>query len=239
MDYDSDCYLDKSKKYDKFIPEEDIKYIDYDERLWHKKFWLKPRKDFSKLQLTNIGIYSIAQKETCQIIPFIINKYLDIKDSVITETTGGLGGFSLCLVEKCKMLNIVEITPTHSQVIRNNLEIYDFDERKYNIINDDYMNVMMELEQDVIVADLPWGGYAYRLSNKLNLGLNNINIVCIINKLIKLNKFKLFILLIPYNYDKNYFIEHIDKSVKYTIERIHNSKHYIITVNNKYNTVNI
>ena len=25
MDYNSDCYLDKSKKYDKFIPETDIK----------------------------------------------------------------------------------------------------------------------------------------------------------------------------------------------------------------------
>lgn len=233
MDYNSDCYLDKSKKYDRFIPETDIKFINYDKRLWHKKFWLKPKKDFNKLQLTNIGIYSIAQKDTCQIIPNIIKKYLNINDVVITETTGGLGGLSLCLVDKCKKLNIVEITPTHSQVIQNNLEVYDFDKRKYNIINDDYMNVMMDLEQDVIIADVPWGGYAYRLSNSLNLGLNNINIVCIINKLIKLNKFKLFIYMIPYNYDKNYFIEHIDKSVKYTIETIHNTKHYIITIINQ------
>ena len=26
MDYNSDCYLDKSKKYDRFIPETDIKF---------------------------------------------------------------------------------------------------------------------------------------------------------------------------------------------------------------------
>ena len=167
MDYNSDCYLDKSKKYDKFIPETDIKFINYDERLWNRKFWLKPKKNFEKLQLTNIGIYSIAQKDTCQIIPNTISKYLDIKDSVLTETTGGLGGLSICLVDKCKKLNIVEITPTHSKVIKNNLEIYEFDERKYNIINDDYMNVMMDLEQDVIIADVPWSGYAYKLSNDI------------------------------------------------------------------------
>ena len=139
---------------------------------------------------------------------------------------------SICLINECKMLNIVEITPTHYEVIKNNLKVYNFDESKYNIINDDYMNVMMNLEQDVIIADVPWGGYSYKLSNNINLGLNNVNIVCIINKLVKFNRFKLFILLIPYNYDKKYFENNIDKNVKYSIKRINNSKHYIIIIKN-------
>jgi len=57
------------------------------------------------------------------------------------ETTGGLGGLSICLINSCKLLNIVEITPIHSKVIENNLSIYNFDKNKYKIINDDYMNV--------------------------------------------------------------------------------------------------
>lgn len=231
MDYDDKCYLDKNKGYNKFIPENDIKFIDYDEKLWNKKFWLKT-DNLDKLQLTNIGIYSIATKEICEIIPNIIKKYYNIKDLIITETTGGLGGMSICLINECKMLNIVEITPTHYEVIKNNLKVYNFDESKYNIINDDYMNVMMNLEQDVIIADVPWGGYSYKLSNNINLGLNNVNIVCIINKLVKFNRFKLFILLIPYNYDKKYFENNIDKNVKYSIKRINNSKHYIIIIKN-------
>lgn len=231
MDYDDKCYLDRNKGYDKFIPESDIKFIDYDEKLWNKKFWLKT-DNLDKLQLTNIGIYSIATKEICEIIPNIIKKYYNIKDLIITETTGGLGGMSICLINECKMLNIVEITPTHYEVIKNNLKVYNFDESKYNIINDDYMNVMMNLEQDVIIADVPWGGYSYKLLNNINLGLNNVNIVCIINKLVKFNRFKLFILLIPYNYDKKYFENNIDKNVKYTIKRINNSKHYIIIIKN-------
>ena len=45
-----DCYLDKSKKIDKFIPEKDIKFINFDKILWNKKFWLKPKNNFNKLQ---------------------------------------------------------------------------------------------------------------------------------------------------------------------------------------------
>lgn len=223
-----DCYLDKSKKIDKFIPEKDIKFINFDKILWNKKFWLKPKNNFNKLQLTNIGIYSIAIKDICMAIPKIIKKYIPDKDIIITETTGGLGGLSICLINSCKLLNIVEITPIHSKVIENNLSIYNFDKNKYKIINDDYMNVMLELEQDVIVADVPWGGYAYKFEENINLGLNNVNIVCIINLLLKYKKFKLFILLIPYNFDINYFSKHIKG--KFIKERIEKSKHYLITV---------
>ena len=98
--------------------------------------------------------------------------------------------------------------PLHVEIIKHNVNEYKLS-KKVNVIKSDYMNVMDTLKQDIIVSDPPWCGRDYMKYTELRLHLNNIDITCIINDLYRKDKFKLYVLLVPCNYDIKFFIEKI------------------------------
>lgn len=196
--------------------------LKYDETKWKKLF---PNENLSsenwkKLQMTEVGTYSIGQpdmsKELIEFVKEQIFQYgnnLSDKKIVITETNGGLGGFSLALLNEFDTINIVELNPTHYSIIKNNLTMYGYtnkNEKKITIYEADYLNKMLSLEQDIIICDPPWGGKNYINNQHMKLGISNIDITYIINILGFRNKFKIFIFLAPKNFDFNSFMRGID-----------------------------
>ncbi len=238
MDWKSlsnECFLDKKNGYVPFKPEKTMTMAKFNRSLWSRKFPQDMEKSFQleKLMLTNIGIYSIATPQISQslvdLITMLCDKFgLDNDNISITETNGGVGGFSIRLAQKFKHLNIVEINETHVKVIKNNLEVYGVD-GKITIYNDDYLSLLYEIKNDVIICDPPWGGYDYGKKKTIDLGFNNINVICIINELLKKNLFKIFILMTPKNYNISYFILNIN-SKNILIHKL--EKHYFIAVIN-------
>ena len=69
---------------------------------------------------------------------------------------------------------------------------------------------MSNLKQDIIISDPPWGGTDYKQYDKLRLHLDNIDITCIINQLYQKNLFNLFVLLVPNNFDLEFFWKNIN-----------------------------
>lgn len=232
---DAKCYIDKSKRFVPFIPETDIKLEPFNENTWNRKF---PRDlgdvALEKLKLTNIGIYSIAtpliSKEMLDFVQELCALYNlpDRENMVVTETNGGLGGFSIRLASVFNALNIVEIIPQHAEIIKNNLEVYGFDKnRKIKIYNQDYLSVLSSIQSDIIICDPPWGGYNYAKQKSIKLGFNNVSITCIINFLLKNNRFKIFILMAPKNFDIQNFISMVDSDT-ILIRRLRN--HYLVAI---------
>jgi len=223
----------------KFKSEKDIKLLEYDENKWNRLFpkEINGKKidiDMKKLKLTNIAEYSIAKpfisNELKQLIEGLIKTHFKRKKPVITETNGGVGGFSLQLIDIVDKVNIVEIIPIHANIIKNNLEVYKMDSKKkdINIYNKDYLDILYDLKQDIIICDPPWGGIEnYKKFRYMKLGLNNINITYIINRLYEENKFKIFILLAMKNFDIQNFIN-LSIAKKITIHNM--GKHYFIVV---------
>lgn len=233
------CYINpRHKKMIPFVPEKTTTLMKFNIGLWKKKFIYKKGLNYSKLMLTNIGRYSISSPAMSKLIPTLISDYMTLNkkitkkynDLIITETCGGVGGFTLSLAPIFKKINVVEINPVHSEVIENNLDVYGYNkDNNVNIITDDYLNVMLKLKQDVIITDLPWGGPDYKENALLRLGFNNIDIACVINKLIKYNKFRMYILLVPYNFNIKLFINMVN-SDNIIINK--SGKHYIISIMN-------
>ena len=77
----------------------------------------------------------------------------------------------------------------------------------------DYLKVMVDDSEgvDAVFFDPPWGGTQYRTQQNIRLGLNNLNIGCVIGELLLLNKnkgrLKVICLLVPYNYDFDNFTQ--------------------------------
>ena len=220
LNFDKWCYIDSNKEMVKPVPESDIILLKYDKKIWKSLFDKKHNNNIiniKKLQVSNIGIYSITKlqvrKNIKNIIKFSYKLYgkKKLKDLIITDTNGGNGGISIYFSQFVKKINCIEFNKDHYNIIKNNINVYKIKD-KINLINGDYLDYMFKLKQDVIICDPPWGGQSYKELSNMKLQLDNIDIICIINDLIDKKLFKLFILIIPYNYDMNHFFKNIKSS---------------------------
>ena len=211
-EYDEYCYIDNKYKTKKFKPSEKYYQVKYDRDTWRRLF-PRPKPtitlDYRNLKLTNIGRYSIMKERIAhEILGYIKKNYKkNFNKAIITDTNGGLGGFTLTASQYVQKINSVEILPIHYKYLVNNIGVYGIN--NVNVFNDDYMKIMMRLKQDIVFADPPWGGYNYREQKVISLGFNNVNIVCLCNKLGEKNKTKLFTFLAPANFDLKFFKEHL------------------------------
>lgn len=182
----------------KFVPEIEPEIIDYDQDLFTKFFPHDKKVNFKNLQLSNIGAYSITDPETAQLISDIIKKFFDTTNITVTDANANMGGNSINFAQNFTKVNSVEIIKKHCDILENNLRQYNL-LNKVNIVCDDYLDVMMNLKQDVVFFDPPWGGKNYKKVHNLNLKLDDINIIDIINAIKRVTQ--IVILRVPFNFD--------------------------------------
>jgi 16S rRNA G966 N2-methylase RsmD len=212
--YPSWCYINKNYKKIPFTPEKKIEELPYQKKLWDRTFPKKKGVDISKLKLSNIGRYSVTKLNVTEHLQMLIPQIYNLievkspKDLVVTESNGGLGGMTIQIGQMFKKINVVEIIAEHAKIIKHNTDQYGLT-KKVKIHTADYMDVMYELKQDIIISDPPWGGTNYYKIKALKLHLNNIDITCIINDLYDKNLFKLYVLITPTNFDIKHFTEKI------------------------------
>lgn len=195
-EYEKACFLGKQKKVIPFEPEIAVEEVAVTKEKYEKYFPKQDGVDHTKLRLSNIGEYSIARPHIAESISETILK--DIGESgVVTDAFGNMGGMTIALAKRFSKVNTCEIVPKHCEILQNNLEQYGLLE-KVSLTCGDYMNSMKKLTQDAIVLDPPWGGTDYKNQKYIDLGMNNVNIICIINKL--LGKAKYIYMMVPHNY---------------------------------------
>lgn len=211
-----------------FKPEIKPEELDYDFNIWKNYFYSK-NVDLSKLKLSNIGIYSITKPYYAQLTSSIIKKYFNNMDNIIiTDANGNMGGNTINFANNFKKVNAVEILKLHYDILENNIKVYNLD-HKVNFYHKDYLDIMFKLKQDVIYIDAPWGGKDYKNKNKIDLFLDNVNLIHITNKLI--NNAKLIVLKLPLNFNLNKFYE-TSLFTKLNLYKIKNSykkiKYYLL-----------
>jgi len=174
--YDEDCYIDKSNKRTKFEPQEIIKIIKSNNKLYFPNL---NKVDFSKLKITNIGVFSVAVPSLAKNIILDMKKKVkyNIKTLTITDALANCGGMSIQFCYNFKHVNCCEIMKEHCEILNNNLKTYGFN--NYNIFCGDYMD--NSFTEDIVFFDPPWGS---NYMEKQNLDINNINILCIINNIL-------------------------------------------------------
>lgn len=230
--------LNPNKGVEKYIPEKKVYSEKYNKKIWDKVFPKRKGIKYDKLQLTNIMSYSMAQPHIGESLLLLLkdvhNKYFSdtpINELIITETNGGVGGLTIHLLQQFDKINVVEIQSLQIDMIKNNIKVYKLNSKKkqINLYNSDYLDILYNLNQDIIISDPPWGGWDYFKKKTMKLGMNNINIIHVINELYRKNKFKVFILLAMKNYN---FQEFITKMImhKIIIKGIPNSKHFYIII---------
>lgn len=200
-------------------------FLPYSEKAWMRMFGVND----PNLQMTNIGSYSIAKPHIQADLVAVLHQFLPSAGlMVVTETHGGVGGFTKILAENFRHVNSCEILPQHCQVIENNMKI--FGRANVSVVCGDYAAVGDELEQDVIISDPPWGGPSFHNQKYIRLGVGNVDITYIINRLFRLKKCRFFILFAPYNFDIPLFRQHLSADLRY---RVTGHKHKFIQISSR------
>lgn len=195
-----------------------------------EKFGMTHEQWLSNLRLTDVGSVSMAKP---LIRTFVINsitnwcrlRNLDPSVLTVTESHAGLGGFTVGLARIFRKVICVEIDPLHSEILLNNLGWFRI--TNVDVFTGDYLSYMNTLSQDIIVSDPPWGGLSYGRNPRLNLSVSGVDIVEVINRLYTNNRFKLFCLFCPVNFDLQGFRDNIRFP---TFEVVGSGKHYVILV---------
>jgi hypothetical protein len=183
------------------------KELSFDKRLWTRSFGFPNQS----MKLSDVGVYSIAKRHTSRdLIEFIKENTGGSSNLIITESHGGVGGFTRELARVFTKVNVVEIEPLHCEIIHNNMTILGV-RKNVEIHNASFLDCL-ELREDVIVCDPPWGGPSYIKKSALKLYIDGIHIAFVIAQLMKQKPLKGFVLFAPKNFDFNSFHRNIGRT---------------------------
>ena len=150
--------------------------------------------DLNKIKMTSDSLYSVSMPNIADDMSKIIrNAEPNIK--IIIDATANIGGNTLSFSSYFDHVISIEINHKTFEVLKNNIKTYG--RTNIEVINDDFLNLIDALSADVIFMDPPWTGTFYKMNDKMDLYLSNVNIIDIIPKL----KCKMVALKLPLNYN--------------------------------------
>jgi len=209
------------------------KELQFNKKLWLIKFPKLPIDKLKQLRLTDVGAYSIARINTAIELVRFIKEECSVNSPIITETHGGIGGFSNYLCHNFNKVNIVEIDPLHVEILQNNLKVFNVNMKNVSFFQANYLDVYSKIKQDVIVSDPPWGGTNYKEKDSIKLKIDNLDLICIINHLFKINCVSLFIFLAMKNFDFISFFNTLDIHLIPFIRIKRFENHFLISIKNE------
>lgn len=150
----------------------------------------------SKLQISNVGKFSVTHSDDAIKTANIIESYFDNKIT-ITDATANNGGNSIAFGLKFKKVNSVEINKNEFDILNNNINVYGL--KNIKTYNNNYLDVYNKLKQDVVFIDAPWGGRDYKKHKNLKLYIGKKSLLEVIDML--KGKCKAIVCKVPFNYD--------------------------------------
>jgi len=163
-----------------------------------KRIFPEPlNKNYNDLKYDSEGLWSITHHKEADLISKKILEYSDINAHIV-DATAGCGGNLISFNKYFNNITGIELVLDRFIIMKNNLKQYT--NNNITLINDDCLNYICDNNYDIYFFDPPWGGPNYKTEKNLELYLSKNNIIDVIKKI---EKNKLIILKIPYNYNIN------------------------------------
>lgn len=132
-----------------------------------------PRRDvdYSKLQLTPEGTYSVTRRRDADhILSIMASNIGNLKDKSITDATACVGGDTINFALNFREVHSIEYSKENFDALSNNVNVYGVTNVSL------YLGDCMKLynwASDVLYIDPPWGGPNYRNLERVELFLDS------------------------------------------------------------------
>ena len=150
--------------------------------------FLEDKELYNKLQIDDVGRYSITKPHHAKIINNIIKEYIKSEHTIIVDAMASVGGNTISFTDLTSSVVSVEVDDTRAEALDNNIKVYGIED-KVLLFRSNYLTLYDKLEQDIVFLDPPWGGINYKNFDEIRLFIDNICIIKI-NQLIKTGKAK-------------------------------------------------
>ncbi|CAI5728076.1 unnamed protein product [Hyaloperonospora brassicae] len=128
---------------------------------------------------------------------------------VVTDGTACVGGNVLSFCDFFTHVNAVENDFTRVEMLRHNLQVLN--KTNATCMHANYLDVMLELQQDVVFLDPPWGGPEYKDLDEVDLFLGGFPLHEICTQLQAHTK--CVVLKVPSNFNDAKFTQHVPGTV--------------------------
>ena len=163
--------------------------------------FLEDKELYNKLQIDDVGRYSITKPHHAKIINNIIKEYIKSEHTIIVDAMASVGGNTISFTDLTSSVVSVEVDDTRAEALDNNIKVYGIED-KVLLFRSNYLTLYDKLEQDIVFLDPPWGGINYKNFDEIRLFIDNICIIKFINELKKYSK--LVVLKCPIKIDLKY-----------------------------------
>lgn len=156
--------------------------------------------DYSKLQTTEEGSYSITRRRDAErIISVLKHNIPNITELDFTDATACIGGDTINLALLAKHVHSIEINESNFKALKNNVEKYEL--QNVTLYNSDAITTF-NWHTDVLYVDPPWGGKNYRTHKNLDLYMSSKRLDDWLEQiLLRKNRPAYIVLKVPFNYN--------------------------------------
>ena len=193
-------------KYNKELNLKHLKYL----------FGNHPDNILNQLQYDNISIYSITPEEFAEQITeklrISVKKILkkDLSELIITEMTACIGGNVISFAKNFKHVNAIELCEERFTYLNHNLKVFNLT-KNVTTINGNSLVEVINMKQDIVFFDIPWGGRSYKFKEKINLYISKIPSYSACN-LVK-DHTKIVVMKIPNNFNFQKFENRVNMKI--------------------------
>lgn len=174
-----------------------------------KLFPFKPGVNRKNIHMDYDCVYYITiPHDSERIVQFItkkLEKYKPAKDITIIDSTACVGGDTITFCHNFGKVIPIEIDKKRYDCLLHNLKVYNINNAYTEGCNGNCLDIIPNIKVDVevIFVDPPWGGKEYKLHDKLDLQLGDMDLDQVVKLFFKTTTVKLIVLKLPknYNYD--------------------------------------
>lgn len=175
-------------------------------------------KQYDTLKIDETGKFSIscprdAEFTTNVIIKAITTLKMVSNQVIITDGTAGVGGNTLSFEKHFYKVNAVELDKVRFEYLVHNMKVYNSNATEF--YNKDYTSIYLQLTQDVVFLDPPWGGPQYKSHEQLLITLSEVPLETIIKNLLSHKKAAVVVVKLPLNYNYMVFDLCFPNNIKY------------------------
>lgn len=130
----------------------------FDSRLWRSIF--RRSDDYtavSNRHITDVGLMGVSHIEhAIKIADLLMDYYPDLEiltSKTLTDATAGIGGNTLAFSKYVRLVNAIELDPSHAEILSQNVNILGV--KNVSVYQGNFLDKIEELKQDILFIDPP------------------------------------------------------------------------------------
>ena len=156
--------------------------------------------DYTKLQTTEEGLYSITRKRDSEgILSIVKHNIKNLNTKTLTDGTACIGGDTIQFAMAFHHVHSIELNTSNFDCLVKNISVYNLN--NITLYQGDCIT-LYNWNTDVLYLDPPWGGPEYKSKTNLDLMLGDKRIDLWLDEiLLRRNRPSNIILKLPHNYN--------------------------------------